>query len=214
MKRFCSLLAAVLLLLCMLALPAAAESPEYPLCFGSFGETVNTIWAEYASDAPAGSLSVRFRDGIQGQTISNYTKGTLYVAVVSTEPLDLSEPIAWVTEAESDSAPVLTLKVLRYNEVPAAVAFSPKALDAVLDGGTVTASVTVQIPAPITCQMVTAAYRAGQMLKVDVRTVTLNKPENTVQSTLSGCTGATEAKVFFVTDVWTPLGQALKDIDL
>ena len=208
----------ILMLFCLvligsMALPISAEDTNSrPLTF-SYSEDVYTVWAEYESDAPEGSLKVQFQS-VQGQTMSNYKDGILYVAIVSTVPLDLSQPLAWVTRENCETAPDLSLIRLRFNEVPADATVTQIGLDATLEGDNVSAVSTVQVTGAGNCLMVTAAYDSGRMISSGIDEIVLSGSEDTVSSSLQNCGGATEVKVFFLSNTFMPLGPDMTDTDL
>lgn len=207
MKRLVSMISALLLVF-SLAPPVLAEHENAcALTFGAF-EGVRTIWAEYTSDAPEGSLRVTFRE-VDGQTIANYKDGILYVAVVSRTPLDLTEPVAWVTQDGSDTPPALTLTALRFNEKPVPIHFSADLRTVELDRDSLTVSVEIHTPTPVCCNMVVAAYCNGRMVAVDLQQIELKEAKTSVQAVINGCKEADEVKVFFLSESYAPVGSML-----
>lgn len=206
MKRFISMISALVLVF-SLAPPVMAEQENAcALTFGAF-EGINTIWAEYATTAQDGELEVTFRDS-KWYAAANNKGGTLRVAVVSTEPLDLSQPIAWVTEKNSDVAPALTLTALKFNEEPAPIRFSAELRTAELVGDSLTVSVEINTPIPMRCYMAVAAYCNGRMVRINLREVEMKKTESSVQTVMDGCAETEEVKVFFLSEDYEPLGTA------
>jgi len=207
MKRLVSMISALLLVF-SLAPPVLAEHENAcALTFGAF-EGVRTIWAEYTSDALEGSLRVAFRE-VDGQTIANYKDGILYVAVVSRTPLDLTEPVAWVTQDGSDTPPALTLTALRFNEKPAPIHFSAQLRNVERIIGSLAIGVDVYTPTPMRCCMVAVAYRDGRMVAVDLQEIELKEVKTSVQAIINGCREADEVKVFFLTESYAPVGAVL-----
>ena len=207
MKRLVSMISALLLVF-SLAPPVMAEQENAcALTFGAF-EGVRTIWAEYTSDAPEGSLRVAFRE-VDGQTIANYKDGILYVAVVSKTPLDLTEPVAWVTQDGSDTPPALTLTALRFNEKPVPIHFSAQLHTVERIGGSLAIAADVYTPKPMRCCMVAAAYHDGRMVAVDLQQIELKEAKTSVQAVINGCKEADEVKVFFLSESYAPLGTVL-----
>lgn len=212
MKKAASALCAILVLFSLYAPAFASNEPSAPICFGPF-DGVRTVWAEYTSAAPEGSLRVTFpSDGGSGggvQRIWNYTGGTLYLAVVSAEPLDLSQPLAWVSQEGSTARPALTLKALRFNEIPVATELTSKLLSAALINGRLAVSLSVSTPSA-RCRMIAATYQDGRMASVQVKEVVFGKPEDTLQFSVDGFNDAMTLKVFFLSEDYAPMGAALE----
>lgn len=211
MKRLTVFLAALLLMASATAL--AVDQPSTPLTFGAF-DGVKTVWAEYTSEAE--SLTVTFPASVgEGyQALSNYKEGVLRVAVVSTVPLDLTRPIAYVTEPGSEQAPTLKLTALRFNEVPVAVSFTPSSLEVRKSGSTLDVQGTVLTPTTGNRTVIVAAYSAdGKMLTVQFAAIALEHTRETFQISLQDCANAARVKAFFPTGNYVPDSLCLEWIE-
>lgn len=204
MRKLCVTLLALLLLMPQVA--AAEEST--PLRFGTDG-AVNAIDASYTLEAGVQDVQVTFSEAVAGYAQYNVVNGKLLIAIASSTPIDLSQPLGQVTAKNAAGqviAPALTLASLQFNGQDAERNLTVSSATAQRSGSAVQVAIQAAEDFGGSGLLCAAAYdAAGRQLTCAVQTLSFAEGTGSFSLTLGDCADAARVKVFLLSEQWRPI---------
>lgn len=204
MRKFCITLLALLLLMPQAA--AAAEST--PLRFGT-DVAVNAIDASYTLEEGVQDVQVTFAAAVAGYAQYNVVNGKLLIAIASSTPIDLSQPLGQVTAKNAAGqiiAPTLTLAGLQFNGQDAERNLTVSSATAQRSGSTVQVAIQAAEDFGGSALLCAAAYdAAGRQLACAVQALSFAEGAGSFSLALEGCADAARVKVFLLSEQWRPI---------